>query len=180
MLLIVGDMDLKSFIRDIHDFPEPGIIFRDITPLLLSPEAFRFATDCMSEPFVHSGIDYVIGAESRGFIFGTVIAQKLNAGFIPVRKPSKLPAETYSVDYDLEYGSNTLEIHKDAIEPGKRVLLVDDLIATGGTLAACCQMVNELGGELAGISVLIELKFLDGFSKLPSVQGVPTYSVLQY
>jgi adenine phosphoribosyltransferase len=159
-------MDLTRYIRDIADWPKPGIVFKDITPLLIDPAALAMAVEQMANPFRGKGIELVVGAESRGFIFGTAVAQALSAGFVPIRKPGKLPAEKRSITYDLEYGTDTLEIHTDAIEPGQRVLIVDDLLATGGTMKACCDLVQQLGGELVGITVLIELAFLPGREKL--------------
>jgi len=155
-------LDLRAFIRDVPDFPKPGILFKDITPLLASPSALAMAVEILCNPFRGRGIQAVIGAESRGFIFGTAMAQALSCGFIPVRKPGKLPAEKWSMTYDLEYGQDTLEVHKDAIKPGERCIVVDDLLATGGTMKACCDLVEMLGGEIVGIAVLIELTFLKG------------------
>lgn len=157
---------LESMIREIPDFPKPGVMFKDITPLLANPAGLALAVELMANPFRNTGVDLVVGAESRGFIFGTAIAQALNCGFVPVRKPGKLPSDRRTTTYDLEYGTDTLEIHADAIADHHRVLMVDDLLATGGTMKACCDLVNELGGEIAGVSVLIELAFLDGRGKL--------------
>ncbi len=161
-------VDLRSLIRDVPDFPKKGILFKDITPLLASPQGLAMAVEVLCNPFRGQGIQAVVGAESRGFIFGTAIAQALSCGFVPVRKPGKLPWEKLALTYDLEYGQDTLEIHKDAIKPGQRCVLVDDLLATGGTMNACCDMVETLGGNIVGIAVLIELTFLNGrkrFSK---------------
>ena len=161
-------LDLRAFIRDVPDFPKPGILFKDITPLLASPSALAMAVELLCNPFRGKGIQAVIGVESRGFIFGTAIAQALSCGFVPVRKPGKLPAEKWSMTYDLEYGQDTLEVHKDAIKRGEKCLVVDDLLATGGTMKACCDLVEMLGGEIVGIAILIELTFLKGrdrFSK---------------
>jgi adenine phosphoribosyltransferase len=161
-------VDLRSLIRDVPDFPKKGILFKDITPLLASPQGLAMAVEVLCNPFRGQGIQAVVGAESRGFIFGTAIAQALSCGFIPVRKPGKLPSEKLALTYDLEYGQDTLEIHKDAIKPGQRCVLVDDLLATGGTMKACCDLVETLGGQIVGIAVLIELSFLNGrkrFSK---------------
>ncbi len=161
-------VDLRSLIRDVPDFPKKGIVFKDITPLLASPQGLAMAVEVLCNPFRGQGIQAVVGAESRGFIFGTAIAQALSCGFVPVRKPGKLPSEKLALTYDLEYGQDTLEIHKDAIKPGQRCVLVDDLLATGGTMNACCDMVETLGGNIVGIAVLIELTFLNGrkrFSK---------------
>ncbi len=168
---------LRALVRDIPDYPHPGIVFRDITPLLRDRAGLALAAELMVNPFRNCQIDVVVGAESRGFIFGTLLARALNAGFVPIRKPGKLPGETCARDYDLEYGSDTLEIHTDAIEPGQRVLLVDDLIATGGTMLASRQLIEALGGELAGITVLIELAALNGGAKQAPHR---VHGVLQY
>jgi adenine phosphoribosyltransferase len=159
-------LDLRSFIRSVPDFPKDGVMFRDITPLLLNPEAFREALRRMREPYDAADVDLVIGAESRGFIFGAPLALDLDAGFVPIRKMGKLPAEIVSVTYDLEYGTDTIEMHTDAVHEGTRVLMVDDLLATGGTMAASCKMVEEAGGEIVGVEFLIELAFLNGRAKL--------------
>lgn len=151
---------LKSRIRDIPDFPKPGILFRDITPLLSDAALFKATVDAMVAPF--SDIDHVVIIESRGFIFGTPIAYAINAGVVPVRRPGKLPAPTFSEEYALEYGTNILEIHQDALQPGERVLIVDDLLATGGTVNATIKLVNRIGAEIAGISVLAELEAFNG------------------
>ena len=169
--------DLASFIRDIPDFPKPGIIFKDITPLLKSPEATAEAASVMADPFRSSGVEAVAGVESRGFIFGTLVARELGVGFIPVRKPGKLPAETVSASYELEYGTDSVEIHKDAFDKGQKVLLVDDLLATGGTMGATVRLVEGLEGCIVGISFLVELAFLDGRSKLGDHKVV---SILTY
>jgi adenine phosphoribosyltransferase len=155
-------IELRSFIRDVPDFPKKGILFKDITPLLASPAALAMAVEVLCNPFRGQGIQAVVGAESRGFIFGTAIAQALSCGFVPVRKPGKLPADKLALTYDLEYGQDTLEIHKDGIKPGEKCLIVDDLLATGGTMQACCSLVETLGGQIVGIAVLIELTFLKG------------------
>jgi adenine phosphoribosyltransferase len=168
---------LKSMIRDVPDFPEPGILFRDITPLLADARALQVALEGMAEPFHHAGVELVIGVESRGFIFGAPLARMLNAGFVPVRKFGKLPAETIRVEYALEYGSNTVEIHTDALRPEQRVLIVDDLLATGGTVGAAVELVERLGGVVAGIAFLVELTFLQGRQRL---QGHNVFSLLQY
>lgn len=157
---------LEPLIREIPDFPKPGVMFKDITPLLADPAGLALAVELMANPFRKSEVDLVVGAESRGFIFGTAIAQSLSCGFVPVRKPGKLPAERRTKTYDLEYGNDTLEIHSDALAPAHRVLMVDDLLATGGTMRACCDLVNDLGAEIVGISVLIELGFLNGRGRL--------------
>ena len=148
------------------DYPKPGITFKDITPLLASPQGLAMAVEQMANPFRGAGIELVCGAESRGFIFGTAIAQSLSAGFVPIRKPNKLPCETRSMSYDLEYGSDTLEIHTDAVKPGQRVLMVDDLLATGGTLRACLDLLEGLKADVVGVSLLIELSFLGGRDKV--------------
>ena len=153
---------LSQHIRIIKDFPKPGIDFRDITPLLLHAKSLKWAVSEMAKPYRNKNIELVVGAESRGFIFGTAVAIELNCGFIPIRKHKKLPAKTISQKYVLEYGSDLLEIHADAIKPGQRVLIVDDLLATGGTLNACCQLVKKLDGHIVGISLLIELACLKG------------------
>ncbi len=155
-------LDLRTFIRDVPDFPKPGIMFKDITPLLANPSSLALAVEVLCNPFRGLGIQAVIGAESRGFIFGTAIAQALSCGFIPVRKPGKLPYQKFSLTYDLEYGQDTLEIHSDAIKRGEKCLVVDDLLATGGTMTACCDLVEKLGGQIVGIAVLIELTMLKG------------------
>jgi adenine phosphoribosyltransferase len=169
--------DLRAKIREIPDFPKPGILFYDITTLLKDPAAYRDAIDLMVEPHRDAGVDLVVGMESRGFIFSGPIAYKLHAGLIPVRKLGKLPAETVSVEYALEYGSNTLEIHKDAIRPGQRVLIVDDLLATGGTVRGTIELVERLEGQIVGLAFLVELLFLKGRDRL---QGFKTTSVIQY
>jgi adenine phosphoribosyltransferase len=155
-------LDLRAFIRDVPNFPKPGIMFKDITPLLANPSALALAVEVLCNPFRGKNIQAVIGAESRGFIFGTAIAQALSCGFVPVRKPGKLPSAKVALTYDLEYGQDTLEIHKDAVARGQRCLLVDDLLATGGTMRACCDLVEGLGGDIVGVAVLIELSFLKG------------------
>ncbi len=169
--------DLKRLIRDVPDFPKPGIMFRDITPLLASPSGLALAIELMANPFRGKNIDLVIGAESRGFIFGTAVACCLSAGFGLVRKPGKLPHRKVAMTYDLEYGTDTLEMHADAIVRGQRVLIVDDLLATGGTMKACMDLVRQLGGEIAGAAVLIELNGLGGREKLG---GADVHSVIEY
>ena len=158
--------ELKSVIRDVPDFPKKGIIFKDITPLLKDGDAFRKAIDCLYEHYKDKRIDVVLSVESRGFILGSVLAYKLGAGFIPVRKKGKLPYKTHAVTYDLEYGQDTLEIHEDAISKSDRVLIVDDLLATGGTLSAVVELTKKMGGEIAGIGFLIELTFLKGRERI--------------
>lgn len=169
--------DLKSSIRNVPDFPKPGIGFKDITTLLIDGPAFREAVDLLAERFRNQEIKKVVGIESRGFVFGSVIAYKWGVGFVPVRKPGKLPAETISEEYDLEYGTDSLEIHRDAITPGEKVLIVDDLLATGGTAQATVNLINRLGGEIAGIAFLIELSFLNGRQKL---NGYDVLSLMEY
>lgn len=155
-------VNLKTHIRSIADFPKPGIMFRDITPLLKDARVLAEAVRRMAEPYKAGTVDVVVGAEARGFIFGTAIALALGAGFVPVRKKGKLPAETASVTYALEYGTDTIEMHADAVTSGTRVLMVDDLLATGGTMAASCELVEKAGGKIVGIEFLIELSFLEG------------------
>lgn len=157
--------DLKRAIRDIPDFPKKGIIFKDITPLLKNPALFKKAVDRLYERFKDNKIDIVLSIESRGFILGAAIAHKLGAGFVPVRKKGKLPYLTHSVTYELEYGKDTLEVHRDAIGKGDRVLIIDDLLATGGTLAAVIDLIKKMKGEIAGVGFLIELTFLKGREK---------------
>lgn len=158
--------DLASFIRDIPDFPKKGIIFKDITTLLKDPGAFNQAVIELIAPYQDMAVDCVVGVESRGFIFGGIMARELGAGFVPIRKPGKLPAKTISAPYQLEYGEDSVEIHLDGIEPGSRVLMVDDLLATGGTMEAGCKIVRKLGGDIIGIAFLVELLFLEGRKKL--------------
>lgn len=160
-------MDLKSFIRDVHDFPKEGIVFKDIMPLLESPTALAFAVEEMVKPWRDKEISKVVAAEARGFIFGPAMAILLGAGFATLRKPGKLPYKTKSVTYELEYGTDTLCIHEDAIAPGENILLVDDLLATGGTVGGACELLRELGGDLVGVSFLVELAFLEGRKRLP-------------
>ena len=170
-------MDLKPLIRNIPDFPEPGIVFRDITTLLKNHEGLNFVIDRFVSDFEDQDIDYIVAIESRGFILGAPLALRLGAGFVPVRKPGKLPAEVYSAEYNLEYGSDCLEIHKDAIQAGSSVLIVDDLIATGGTAAAAAQLVEQLGCKIVSFAFIIELTELNGRGKLPSV---PVSSIVLY
>tara|TARA_B100000945_G_scaffold291515_1_gene266072 strand:+ start:156 stop:689 length:534 start_codon:yes stop_codon:yes gene_type:complete len=153
-------------IRDVHDFPKKGIVFKDITPVLSDIDTFRKSIDLMVKPFIEKKIDVVVGIESRGFIFGTPIADMLNASFVPVRKPGKLPWNTEKVKYELEYGTDTLEIHTDAIKEGQNILIVDDLLATGGTAEAACKLVSKIKGTIKGLAVLVELEFLNGREKL--------------
>ena len=168
---------LKKLIREVPDFPKPGINFYDITTLLKDAEGFSQTIDALAEQFKGEKIDTIIGVESRGFIFGAPLAVKLGAGFVPVRKPKKLPAEKVSVSYDLEYGQDTLEIHKDAVGEGHRVLIVDDLLATGGTARAVVDLVEGLGGKIVGLSFLVELTFLNGRAKFA---GHEVKSLLSY
>ncbi len=168
--------DLASLIRDVPDFPKKGIIFKDITPLLADPQALRRTVIELIEPFADTGVEVVTGIESRGFIFGALAADRLNAAFVPIRKPGKLPAERISADYELEYGRDSIEMHTDAIEKGQKVLMVDDLLATGGSMAAACELVNKLGGDICGIALVIELCFLNGRDKLA---GYEIHSLLQ-
>lgn len=172
-------MDLKSLIRDIPDFPKPGILFRDITTLLSEPSGLRYMIDCLAEKSTTAGLDaqYVLGIESRGFIIGAPLAYKLGLGFIPVRKPGKLPSLVHTVEYELEYGMDRLEVHQDALQPGSRVLIVDDLIATGGTAAATAKLVQQIGCELVGFGFIIELRDLQGRKHLPDV---PIVTLVEY
>ncbi len=169
---------LKALIRDVPDFPKPGIVFRDFTPLIRDPAGLALAVELMVNPFRGKQVDLVVGAESRGFIFGMAMAQSLSAGFVPVRKPGKLPWNKASISYELEYGHDTLEIHTDAVHPGQRVLMVDDLLATGGTMHACCKLVQGMRASIVGIAVLIELEGLKGREPLRGVG--PVHSVLRY
>ncbi|MCK4913206.1 MAG: adenine phosphoribosyltransferase [Planctomycetes bacterium] len=163
-------MNLKSYIRDVPDWPKQGILFRDITPLLAESKALSMSIDALCCGFENTGIDYVAAVEARGFIFGSVVAEKLNAGFVPIRKKGKLPFKTESISYDLEYGIDTLQVHSDAVEKGAKVLMVDDLLATGGTMAAACELIEKIGGKIAGIAFLIELSDLNGRDKLPNYE----------
>lgn len=167
---------LAKILRDIRDFPKPGIVFKDITPLLADPAALSLAVEFLTQPFRDKHVDLVVGAESRGFIFGTAVARNLTAGFVPIRKPGKLPYKTKRVEYALEYGTDAMEIHEDAISPGDSVLMIDDLLATGGTMAACCELVKSLGGNIVGVAFLIELTFLNGREKFG---GMPIHSVIR-
>jgi adenine phosphoribosyltransferase len=168
---------LEDWIRDIPDFPQRGVMFKDITPLLQDATAYRAAMERMAAHYTGSGIQVVAGVESRGFIFGAPLAYLLNCGFVPVRKFGKLPAPTISVEYSLEYGTNVVEIHKDAIKPGQRVLIVDDLLATGGTVSAAMELVENLGGHIAGIAFLVELSFLKGREHL---KGHDVFALIKY
>jgi adenine phosphoribosyltransferase len=168
---------LKKLIREVPDFPKKGILFYDITTLLRDKTGFARLIDLFSEHYIGKQIDLVLGMEARGFIFGPALAYRLNAGFVPVRKPGKLPAATCRVEYELEYGSNALEIHKDAIERGQRVLIVDDLLATGGTAVATAKLASSLGGEIAGLAFVVELDFLKGRERLATYN---VFSLLHY
>ncbi|MBN1437492.1 MAG: adenine phosphoribosyltransferase [Sedimentisphaerales bacterium] len=171
------EQKLLKLIRHVHDFPKKGIVFRDITTLLSDAEGLALSAEAMADPFREKNIDVVVGAESRGFVFGVLLARELGCGFVPVRKPGKLPAKTISQEYTLEYGTDKLEMHADAIKEGHTVLMVDDLLATGGTMKACCDMVERLGGNIVGISFLIELAFLKGRDQLAKYD---IHSVLTY
>jgi adenine phosphoribosyltransferase len=170
-------MELARLIRSVPDFPVKGILFRDITTLIRDGEAFQEAIDTMVERYIDTDIDVVAAVEARGWIFGAPLAYELGAGFVPIRKPSKLPADKLSLSYSLEYGENVLEVHRDAISPGTRVLLVDDLLATGGSAKAATQLVEKLGGQVVGIAFLIELVDLHGRDKL---QGYDVYSMIEF
>ena len=170
-------MDLKQLIREVPDFPKPGINFYDITTLLKDPAGWQATMDAVTSNYKDTPADVVVGIESRGFFFAPTLAYTLKAGFVPVRKPGKLPAETVSVEYALEYGTDRLQIHKDAIQPGQRVLIFDDVLATGGTAAAVAKLVEQLGGKVVGLGFLIELTFLNGRNR---VSGHPLWSLLQY
>ena len=170
-------MNYKERLREIPDWPKEGINFIDITTLVKDGEAFKTAIAEMAAPFQRQGIDLVVGPEARGFLIGAPLAYELGAGFVPLRKPGKLPSETAQVQYQLEYGTDSLEIHQDAIKPGQKVIIADDLLATGGTVAGTVKLVEELGGEIVGISFLVELTFLNGKSKLGNY---PVFSLVQY
>ncbi len=172
-----GVAQLEKLIRDVPDFPKPGIVFKDITPLLRDPAGLSLAVEYLTQPFRSQRVDVVVGAESRGFIFGTAVARNLSAGFVPIRKRGKLPRETLKAEYALEYGTDELQIHSDAIASADRVLIVDDLLATGGTLAACCKLVEQLNANIVGISLLIELTFLKGREQLGRY---PLHALLRY
>jgi adenine phosphoribosyltransferase len=168
---------LKNKIREVMDFPQVGIGFKDITTILKDPEAFKVSVDLLADLYKEQKIDIVVGPEARGFIYGAPLAYVLNAGFVPVRKKGKLPAEVVSEEYELEYGTNTVEIHKDSIKKGQKVLVVDDLLATGGTAAAACKLVEQLGGEVVAMAFLIELEFLNGRENL---QGYKVDALIKY
>jgi adenine phosphoribosyltransferase len=169
--------NLKQLIREVPDFPKPGINFYDITTLLKDKDGWRAVVEGMRTQYQATGPDIVLGIEARGFIFAPVVAYALNAGFVPMRKPNKLPAEVEKIEYALEYGSDSLEVHRDAIQPGQRVLIVDDVLATGGTAAAAARLVEKLGGEVTGLGFVIELDFLKGRTRL---EGRPVWSLLHY
>jgi len=170
-------VDLARYIRDVPDFPKPGIMFKDITPLLRDATAFRVAVEVLAVPYRGQALDAIAAVESRGFIFAAPVAQTLGCGFVPMRKPGKLPAATARAEYALEYGTDAIEVHRDAIGPGARVAIMDDLLATGGTAAAAARLVTELGGTVVGMSFLIELDFLKGRARLGAY---PLYSVLHF
>lgn len=170
-------MDLKPFIREIPDFPKPGILFKDITTLLQDPTGLRATIDLFAEKCSDLNPDFIVGMESRGFIFGAPLAYKMGIGFVPVRKPGKLPAAVHAIEYQLEYGTDCLEMHQDAVQPGSRILIVDDLIATGGTAGATAQLVQRIGCELVGCAFVIELKDLEGRDRLPQV---PIITLVEY
>jgi adenine phosphoribosyltransferase len=170
-------LDLKKYIRDIPDFPKPGILFRDITPLLAWPPAFRETVRRMAEPYRERKVDAIVAAEARGFIFAAPLALELNAGFVPVRKPGKLPSKTHSFRYELEYGTDTLEMHVDGVSAGQNVLVVDDLLATGGTVGACCKLLEKTGARIAGCVFAIELAALGGAAAITPYQ---VFSVIRY
>jgi len=159
-------IELEQYIRSIPDWPKKGILFRDITPLLADPKAFAASVEALCDGFTEMGVEYVAAVEARGFIFGAAVAKKLGVGFVPIRKKGKLPFKTESISYDLEYGTDTLEVHSDAVKAGANVLMVDDLLATGGTMAAACKLIENIGGRIVGISFLIELGELAGRKKL--------------
>ena len=169
--------DLKKLIREIPDYPKPGILFYDITTLLKDPGGFHAMVDSLCAHYNGKRVDVVAGIEARGFIFAPALAYRLGAGFVPVRKPKKLPSKTASVTYQLEYGSDQLEIHRDAVQPRQRVLICDDLLATGGTASAAVELVRQLGGDVAGLAFAVELSFLNGRAKLP---GIDVFSMIQY
>lgn len=169
--------DLKKLIREVPDYPKPGILFYDLTTVLKDKQGFHQLIDRLCDHYQGHTIDVVAGIEARGFIFAPALAYRLGAGFVPIRKPKKLPAKTSSVTYDLEYGTDTIEIHQDAVKPGDRVIICDDLLATGGTAAAAVKLVQQLGGKVAGAAFAVELTFLHGRAKLP---GIDAFSLLQY
>ena len=170
-------MDLTRYIRDIPDFPKAGILFKDITPLLAEPRAFQYAVDCMADHYLNISVDVVASAEARGFLFAAPLALRLSKPLVPLRKPGKLPYKTYSLRYDLEYGSAELQVHIDALTPGARVLLIDDLLATGGTMEASCRLTVQAGGQVIGCAFLVELMCLGGRDKLHSCE---VFSLIRY
>ena len=170
-------MDLAKMIRDVPDFPKEGIVFKDITTLIKDPQAFRQVIDILTDHYEGQQVDLVVAVEARGYIFGAPVAYKLGAGFVPVRKVGKLPAETVRAEYELEYGTDAVEMHRDAIEPGQKVLIVDDLIATGGSAAATARLVESLGGEVVSVAFLIELAFLHGVEKLKEYD---VFTIIEY
>ncbi|MBM4004553.1 MAG: adenine phosphoribosyltransferase [Planctomycetes bacterium] len=170
-------IELRDYVRAIPDFPKAGILFRDITPLLADASAFRESIRRMAEPFRDQRIDTLVAAEARGFIFAAPLAMELNAGFVPIRKPGKLPFDTHAFHYELEYGSDMLEIHTDGVQPGQRVLVVDDLLATGGTVEACCSLIEKMGAVIVGCVFAIELSSLGGARR---IAPRPTYSLIRY
>jgi adenine phosphoribosyltransferase len=170
-------MDLAKKIRDVPDFPVKGVLFKDITTLIQDPDAFQEAIDALVDHYIDEEIDVVAAIESRGFIFGAPLAYELAAGFVPIRKPGKLPSEKISADYTLEYGTNTLEVHKDAIRPGQRVLLVDDVLATGGSAKTSAELIERLGGKIVGIAFLVDITYLKGMQKLTSYD---VFSLIQF
>lgn len=174
---MADNLNLQGYIRTVPDWPIKGIMFRDITPLLGDAKAFAAAIDALSGVFAEGGIEYVAAVEARGFVFGAAVAEKLSAGFVPIRKKGKLPSKTESITYELEYGTDTLEVHSDAVRPGAKVLMVDDLLATGGTMAAACKLIERIGGEITAISFLIELTELTGREKLG---GYKVHVVMSY
>ncbi len=174
---MVNGENLKHYIRSVPDFPKPGIVFRDITTLLQDKKAFRASIDPFCDHYTTEMVEKIVGIESRGFIFGSALADRLNVGFVLVRKPKKLPFKTYREEYQLEYGTDALEIHIDAVKKGERVLIIDDLLATGGTMSAACRLIERLGGNIIGLAFLIELAFLSGRKKL---ERYPIYSLISY
>ena len=175
--MAANDIAMETYIRSIPDWPKKGILFRDITPLLADPKALAAAIDALCDGFTGASVDYVAAVEARGFIFGAAVAKKLGAGFVPIRKKGKLPFKTETVTYGLEYGTDTLQVHSDAVKKGAKVLMVDDLLATGGTMAAACKLIEKIGGQIVGISFLIELDDLAGREKL---NGYKIKTVLFY
>jgi adenine phosphoribosyltransferase len=169
-------LDIRKYIRDVVDFPKKGIVFKDITPLVGDPRALMQTVEELARPFAKAGVEKVAAIEARGFIFGALVAQRLGAGLAPMRKPGKLPAKTVAASYNLEYGTDSIEMHADAFTPGAKVLIVDDVLATGGTLAAACELVRKLGGQVVGVACVIELSFLHGRQKLA---GQQVHSLLQ-